>query len=490
MTAVGLEIELKLEAEPSDLESVLQAPVFADVTFSERAQHSTYFDTGDRALRAAGLSLRVRRTGDRRVQTTKAEGTSAAGLFARPEWEREILDDTPVLEAGEGPFASLLPELTPAALAPVFTVEVRRRSAVLLHEGGEVEVVIDLGEVTLGSRSEPIAEAELELRSGPSAALFSLARAMNAVAPMRLGVQTKSERGYSLDSKKRRNKAVKAESGVLRGEMTVAEAFARIAGACLRQFRLNEAVLARTGGADALHQARVSIRRLRSAFSIFKPVLEDDRYAHFRGELRWLAATLGEVRDIDVLLARFDGSAHVEKLTAERARAYSDVSAALASQRVRTLMIDLAEWVAIGGWRERTTNAKLRERAGDRFAADALDRLRRQIKRRGADLATLSDDERHEVRKLAKKLRYASEFFSGLFTGKKDVVRASRFIDAIADLQEELGGLNDLAHGSHVLAQLGIEVEPEEDAAGRRDALITRAANAQLALADARKFWR
>ena len=45
----------------------------------------------------------------------------------------------------------------------------------------------------------------------------------------------------------------------------------------------------------------------------------------------------------------------------------------------------------------------------------------------------------------AKKLRYASEFFTGAFPGKKAVRRRNGFVAALEKLQDALGDLNDIA---------------------------------------------
>src|SRR3546814_6754427 len=78
--------------------------------------------------------------------------------------------------------------------------------------------------------------------------------------------------------------------------MTAADAFRHIAQSCVRQFRLNEALLLAGRDAGALHQVRVALRRLRSAFSIFKPVIGGDAHTPLRDELRWLASELANAR--------------------------------------------------------------------------------------------------------------------------------------------------------------------------------------------------
>ncbi|MDB5688313.1 MAG: inorganic triphosphatase [Sphingomonas bacterium] len=486
---LDMEVEFKLEASPADLDQLAASPLLAGVTLSRKQQVSTYFDAPGLPLRAAGLSLRVRQAGGSFVQTVKAEGAATAGLFARPEWECEIGGEQPVVDEAAGPLTTLLPATTLQALAPAFVVTVTRRTGLLQYHGASIELVLDVGEVSAGGRTDPVAELELELKSGPAEALFSLARAMNAVVPLRLGVLAKSERGYRLADGRTKN-AAKARDTSLSGDLTTAEAFQRIAGACLRQFRLNEAILARNdAGAEALHQARVGLRRLRSALSIFRPVVGDMHFDHVRGELRWLAATLGDARDIDVLLGR-GGDYDIHRLRAARSDAYAAVHAALASGRVRELMIDLSEWIAIGTWRKDPADPALPAQPAALFATETLDRLRRRLRRRGRRLAKLSDEERHEIRILAKKTRYAADFFAGLFPGEKRERRARRFLAALADLQEQLGELNDISHGDVVLARLGLDNIVPPQPAGRRKKLIAAAAEAHEAFADAKPFWR
>ncbi len=96
--------------------------------------------------------------------------------------------------------------------------------------------------------------------------------------------------------------------------MSAATAFARIAATCLRQFRLSESVLGWSRDVEALHQARVSLRRLRSLCSISKSLFDDSRFNHLRGELNWLASELGGARNIDVMIDRASSEALLRRL--------------------------------------------------------------------------------------------------------------------------------------------------------------------------------
>ena len=263
----------------------------------------------------------------------------------------------------------------------------------------------------------------------------------------------------------------------------------------MRQFRLNEALLLLLSGreAGALHQARVALRRLRSAFSIFKPVIGGKDHLALRGELRWLASELADARNLDVLLERAGPGALHDRIAAAREAAYDRVGEVLASARVRALMPGLAEWTASGDWLDAPGAAGDRDQPARDFAVTALDRYRRKVKKGGRDLAHIDDEARHEVRKDAKKLRYASEFFTSLFERKRERRRYKRFVDALENLQDQLGALNDLAAAPQLVGQLGLADDPDAArllAEGKCETLLEAAVDAHDDLIDMKRFWR
>lgn len=483
------EVELKLELTPEGADALAASDLMPGAPAVVQ-QRSIYFDTPAEDLRAAGFSFRVRKSGEKRIQTVKATGASAAGLFARPEWEQPVGDDLPVLD-DTTPVKAFL-GVKAEDLRPVFEVVVERRIWMVSHEGAEIELALDRGEIVAGERRMLLCEVELELKSGPAAALFAFARRIDAtVTPLRLGVLSKAERGYRLLGPVMR--AVKAEPVGLTTDMTAAVAFQRIAVACLRQFRMNEALLP-GGDSESVHQARVALRRLRSALTIFKPMLEGDAFDRLRDELRWLSAVLGAARDLDVLIARTEAGALRTGLEQARRQASEQALTALEAPSARALLLDLAQWLACGDWLTRPSSAELRDQPVRDFAASALDRFRRKVRKGGRDLADVDDEARHAVRKDAKKLRYAAEFFAPLFEGKRQKRRCKRFIAALETLQDRMGALNDIVSTPETLARIGLEEHAGaaslHAAAGDKASLIEAAAEAHDAFADAKRFWR
>jgi triphosphatase len=483
------EFELKLALKPHDAHA-LKVSDLLGVSPKKARQRSIYFDTPDHCLVRAGLSLRIRRSGGRRIQTVKAYGANSVGLFVRPEWEQEVFDDTPILDDST-PIQALLGERI-ADLAPAFEVHVERSTWDIREGDAIIELVIDRGEaVVAGDRRVPICEVELELKHGNAAALFALACKLDAVVPVRLGVMTKADRGFALIESVAT--VFKAEPVALHPDMTAALALQHIVQTCLRHFRRNEDLLLAGTQYEALHQARVALRRLRSAFAIFEALLVDEVSARLNDELRWLASELSEARNLDVMLERAPPGELHDRLETARQLAYARVEEVLASTRVRRLMLDLAQWAANGAWLAESNTRDNRDQPAREFASAALGRFRHKVKKHGRDLAAADDEARHKVRREAKKLRYAAEFFTALFDRKRERRQYKHFVGVMEALQEQLGALNDLVAASDVLTKLGFGEKTGAAASlfpGDKRNSLEAAEGAFDALVDAKRFWR
>lgn len=84
------------------------------------------------------------------------------------------------------------------------------------------------------------------------------------------------------------------------------------------------------------------------------------------------------------------------------------------------------------------------------FAAGVLHRRHRKLMKEPKNLAEVPVGVLHDMRLRAKRLRYAAEFFAGLFPGG----RTKRYLRRLSDLQEALGIVNDGAVAAHLVAAL------------------------------------
>jgi inorganic triphosphatase YgiF len=434
MQTVSREIELKLAVDPADAGRLKRhlARTFGRQARSRQKLVSVYFDTPDFRLREAGLSLRVRRIGRRTVQTIKSSDGARAGLFDRGEWEQSIARAHPDLTAvADTPLARLLNGSVPETLRPVFETRIQRATYQAAGDESLIAVALDQGDVDTGQDSAPLCEIEFELLSGDRVELFRLARTLSAVVPLRMAVQSKSDRGYALIEGEPHPVAWASEIHI-DPAMSCAEAFRVIAHNGLRQLAGNEPAV-REGRPDALHQMRVGLRRVRAAMSLFRDIVADSGSERVKTELKWLAGTLAPARDLDVFMAevlvplREEHPDHqglgdiCHDIEMRRRRGYADAVAACRSERYQTVLLDIMEWIESGPWR--TSDEPLlqsrREQPITALAADELSRRRRKIIKAGKNLRECSAEERHELRIRSKKLRYAVEFFAGVFPGKR-----------------------------------------------------------------------
>ncbi len=427
------EIELKLEVAPDATERLIadQSWLNASVCRTER-QLSVYYDTPDFQLRKCGYSLRVRTVGDHFTQTLKSL-ESGAGMFDRGEWASDI--DGPEPDLAQLPNTPVS-EVQAQHLEPVIRSEVDRTTCRIERSGCALELDVDLGTLSASTHETPVSEVELELLSGEPVAAIEVAQRIAAEIPVKLAVMSKAERGFALVDGTL-SKPTKAEPVGVRREMTVGEGFETIVSACLRHFRLNEPVVIDSRDVEALHQARVAIRRLRSALSLFRPVVSDHELQRIEDELSWFTAELGDARTLDVYLERDLSEDQRQFLEDRRNEAYDLAIAAMDSARVRQLMLDIVGWSATGQWRGNPCAATPLQPFVDR----RIDRIWSKIAK-SKDVASMNDKRRHHLRIAMKKLRYALEFTAALHTRRPR--RQKKFKKAVKDLQNSLGDLHDI----------------------------------------------
>ncbi|MGQ3030661.1 MAG: CYTH and CHAD domain-containing protein [Ferrovibrionaceae bacterium] len=459
----SIEFELKLALTSAGLKALKAHPLIQPFLAGSTTKRlvGTYYDTPDQALRSLGATLRVRKIGRRHVQTLKltADGTIAA--LSRHEWEFEVPGPVPEPDLLR-PIP--LPDKVARALAegplvPQFTTDVRRTATMIGFGQAMIELALDTGNVHREDARAAISEAELELKHGDRTAVYQLARRLADTVPFRFDPTPKSARGYALVDGTRPEVA-HADTPPLEEGQTVAQAFATIARECLRHL-LGAEWAARAGeDPEGVHQTRVALRRLRSAFKLFAPVFEGDKEAErLTAELSWLAGELGPARDWDVFLGDImaplmarraddkDLARLVQSCRRKRDEAYVAVRTALGEARYNQLILDLLLWLEREDWPQAAA-APIED-----FAGALLHTRRKKLRKLGRRHAELAAEDLHRVRIRAKTMRYAAEFFRALYP--KKAVRKQ--LAALSGLQDVLGVLNDAAVGEGLMAKAAKE---------------------------------
>lgn len=448
------EIELKFQV-PWARRTALRRAVATAKAQTLRLQ-AKYFDTPDRRLAAAHVTLRLRQEGDAWVQTLKCPG---ANRWSRLEHE---VPRTPPPDASGEPALDLAlhqgtaaGELLAAALGDeaaslqvYYETDVQRTLRLIRSPGVQAEVALDIGEIRAGSERRELHEIEFELKAGTVAGLVALAARWTERHGLWLDVVSKAERGQQLAQGAQNIPPQHAQELVLKDPHSPDAALRQMVGSCLAHLLPNAAEVA--GGSaepEHVHQTRVAMRRLRTALRIYgdwSPAAD----AGWSPALAELFGQLGAVRDrdaleSDLLPALQAAGAPLAELPAEAA----DTAVDYALRAPATTLLWLALIAFSNGAAAEGPMPKAELRA---LAATKLKHLQRQLAKDAKAYASFDDSQRHRTRRRLKRLRYGIEFASSLFGAKK--VTAS--LERLKPAQDALGQYNDLVVAEQLFTRM------------------------------------
>ena len=224
---------------------------------------------------------------------------------------------------------------------------------------------------------------------------------------------------------------------------------------------------------EALHDMRVATRRLRAALRIFAAGIPTGLHRTLSRKLQWLGRLLGQVRDLDVQLARLDGFTTAapagfrpalgclrEYMEKKRERCRAEMLAGLDSPRYVRLLLQLETFAhAPAGGRPRAAAAREPiATAGRRAIKKAFRRLRQ----RGKGIKAMPrPEDLHALRMRAKRLRYLLEFLTEL-SGKP----GRRLVRRLTALQNLLGSYHDAVVAADIarvyVETLGRQLAPSQ----------------------------
>ncbi|MEI8408061.1 MULTISPECIES: CYTH and CHAD domain-containing protein [unclassified Kribbella] len=217
---------------------------------------------------------------------------------------------------------------------------------------------------------------------------------------------------------------------------------------------------------DSIHKFRVATRRLRSAMATYRPVVDREVTDQIRTELKWLAGELGVARDAEVQREHFAAEVAEQPVELVMGRVAGRIDdhlravykegragalAALESDRYFRLLDTLDELISqpplVGD-----------DRKASKQIHDLLDhdwkRMRKAVRRsEAAETSAEQDHELHEVRKAAKRLRYAAESAVPVLGDE-----ATNLAARAEELQEVLGAHQDSVVSRDLLRQLAVQV--------------------------------
>jgi CHAD domain-containing protein len=464
VTSGHLEVETKYDVDDGfvvpDLNGLpgvaaVDAPV-------EHALEAVYLDTADLRLLRARITLR-RRTGgpDAGWHLKLPEGAARRELHA--PLGRTTKNPPRALEE---PVAGIL---RGARVQPVTVLRTRRLVTALRGVDGELlaEIADDTVHATVPAVPDGPAEmlawheVEVELGGGDDALATAVGERLLAAGARPSAAASKVGRALAdrVDGLSSATTAPwqTAQTGATAGSFLHTALSDQVASLLAADVQL------RTEQPDALHQVRVAARRLRSTLAAFHPLIEESVHRSLRDELSWLGGQLADARDDEVALEHLRAvvaaepvelvlgpvAARLQQTQLREVRAGLDRALlTLAEPRYLALLDDL--------------QALLADPPFTPLAEDALKPVlrattRRSVKRLRKRLATARqapDTERaaalHDVRKAAKRARYAADVGKGELAHVKALARSAKKV------QQVLGELQDTVVTREQCRRLGI----------------------------------
>jgi inorganic triphosphatase YgiF len=506
------ETEIKLASTPHMLDVLKRDARFRDGSVKQTLV-STYFDTDDYRLTNARVRLRLR-TGGGKIEQTMKRAHKGSSTFATQMEHSCCLDREELDLAAFPPSTRKIVERLAAGkpLMPVARTYIERETRIIKYRRATIEAAFDSGTIEAAGRSGEICELELELKRGSLRGLLSLARRLPLGPDLGWSASSKGTRAIGLAANLAEMPG-KPGPVSLKPTMSRGMAFQHIAWNCLNHLLRNYRLILDHRNAEALHQCRVALRRLRIATSIFQESVGDGRAALLVAEWKAIAAALGQGRTLDVIIARLMaqespavGSANpaLPMLERLRRRAYDGIVALAASASFQHMLFDTALWIeGFASPARPQPDADPKPESLLEFASKTIAKQRKRLKKPVRNIKALSKCERHRLRIKAKRMRYTTEFFSSLLGLRDNARRLQNFLKAQEAVQDILGELNDIAPCKP--PELGgvDDLDPIEQAAvkalmmetaeiepGVESKLLKVAARAGKAMLEAGKPWK
>jgi CHAD domain-containing protein len=438
-----------------ELPDLEQAPLVARVSPPRTCTLvATYYDTEDLRLAREGITLRYRQ-GDGSDGWTLKLPVAAARVGVRDEINAPGDPDDLPAELR----SLVVGYVRSSELAPRATLRTTRTTYDAHDEDGELlaEVVDDHVEALQGDRTAAkFREVEVEDRGGGSTALDEIGDVLRAAGAVGGEFQPKVVRALGRSAT---SAPEPPEPSEVRPEDPARAAVAALLRRHVRRLIALD-VDVRVGAPDAVHQMRVTSRRLRAGLREFAELLDPAWSDRLQEELKWLAGELAGARDREVVAERLlDRLAALppelvlgpvaHRLTSalgEDAEAtQAAVERALASQRYVRLLDDLVD-AAMHPRTNDLANLACRE-----VLPPIMDQSWRRLSKRAARALAAAEEPAgfHSTRIAAKRTRYLAEALAPVFGKPADL-----FASEVERVQEVLGEHQDAVVAGELLLRV------------------------------------
>ena len=416
-----------------------------------------YLDTFEWTLLKKKLALRYRTAGGAFMYTIKGIGEMENGIAIRTEIEISLDGpaDVPAKITAKQIRKQIDDIIYPRELLEHILIRTDRRPyRIVSPEGAKIELAFDTTHFFLRGlhkprRAKKLHELEAELLDGPKAALMSLAALLAQIAPYSPSMTSKLETAIdwlhvSIPSKK------PPEKYMVRLDDRLDLAIRKILAHQFSRFREQLPGVHRDIDTEFVHQARVAMRRMRSALRLLGDAVPESTCAYLADEMQWMGGIFGTVRDLDVFLLNLSVfQQHIDRFPGKNRKVFDhwiqnhrcvpfeDLKTGLNSARYTNFELRFLRFLELPlPVRPRATLALKRVR--DVAPVIIQEKFDAVIKQGHKVLENPKLKQFHRLRIQMKRLRYICEFMASAYDGTLDP-----FIERTTEIQDCLGEIQD-----------------------------------------------
>lgn len=484
------EIELKFQIPPDKRESILKALQRKSVQHTHT--QSLYFDNKQFKLFQHSILLKQHLENGQWLQILKFAFNQHTELFEikelLPSNENQIqVEYYQKNKHIPKEVRKLISDFTDP-LRLQFSTDFERSSTLFNFQNSQIIVELDRGLMQVNQDQFEIYELRFKLKQGTIQDLISFILPRVKRYSLWLDIRSHVQQGFQYAQDQHEIPVQLQMPLHLNKNDSTEQALKKVIHHCLQHLLPNStAIASQQFNSEHVHQARVAIRRLRSALKTFSSWSQYIDLT-WQNELANLFRELGTSRDLSMfyeeLLPQLEAlDAPKFKLETLPQHENNKLSDAFKSLSFASLVLSLIQFV----------HQDIHERPSksiEKTIHKKLEHLHQAIQSGAENYLNLAVEARHRTRKRLKRLRYSVEFIASLY----DQSSIKTYLKALKPAQESLGKYNDLIVAENLLKPY-VTTQPEVwfalgwIAAEKQNALI-QSQQDLLHFAQVKTFWK
>lgn len=450
---MAIELEMKLAAKPDQINDIKQwfsEQLGKTIDWQRSELVNTYYDTESHKLRELKIGLRVRRDGEKYIQSVKSEGRVVGGLYQRNESETETPNANLDLELVEDPYLQILLEEAQEEdgnFRALFRTDFERQFCLLEYQEAQIEIAIDVGEISHKGEQTPICEIELELKAGDATHIFELSNQLIERFALVLSAESKAERGYRL-SDEHQVYLRRLDVVPLTAKSPAEGSFETIAHYGLAHWQHYIKLIKRQPKIEYFLQLNRALMYMQHLYSVFAPLIPRHSLSEVRSDWREITQNFSKVQPIALQINwlenaklygfEFDSLAEQEQgLRDKFIQESNDFVEYLSSPSYNLKLLHFSRWLYAKEWRD-----DIKESAKNRLQKEVFPFAIKQLQHQMLDMTRhlklkeeLQDgDYLSYLPKLYRTLDIGL-FFGSLFDSKKRVKFRQNWVDLVANIE-------------------------------------------------------